>query len=107
MIGDPSGRSSERVLLTEEDIASNVASIKKQLVHLLDFEVKTNPAKLVNNVDWLGKLSAFDLLRNVGKYFTVNYMLAKDSVKAGLPEIKVFLIPNLVTCCFNLMITYT
>lgn len=84
MIGDPSGRSSERVLLTEEEIDFNVSSIKLQLAHLLDFEIKTNPAKLLNNVDWLGKLSAFDLLRDVGKHFTVNYMMAKDSVKSRI-----------------------
>lgn len=84
MIGDPSGKSAERQLLDVVQIEENVAKIKIQLSHLLDFNAKKNPALLLNNVDWLGKLSAFDFLRNVGKYFTINYMMAKDSVKNRL-----------------------
>lgn len=84
LIGDPSGKSSERTLLSIEEIEANVTNIKKQLAHLLDFEVKSNTALLLNNVDWLGKMSAFDLLRNVGKHFTINYMMAKDSVKSRI-----------------------
>jgi tyrosyl-tRNA synthetase len=81
MIGDPSGKSAERNLLSMEQIEHNVACIKVQLAHLLDFEVKSNPAVLVNNADWLLKLNMVDFLRDTGKHFTVNYMLAKDSVK--------------------------
>ena len=81
MIGDPSGRSAERNLLSREEVLHNVECIKKQLAHFLDFEVKDNPAKIVNNMDWLGGLGMIDFLRDTGKYFTINYMLAKDSVK--------------------------
>jgi tyrosyl-tRNA synthetase len=81
MIGDPSGKSAERNLLTREQIEFNVACIKKQLARLLDFEVKSNPARLVNNADWLLPLNLVEFLRDTGKHFTVNYMLAKDSVK--------------------------
>jgi len=81
MIGDPSGKSAERNLLSRELIEHNVSCIKKQLAHLLDFEVKSNPARVINNADWLLQLNMVDFLRDVGKHFTVNYMLAKDSVK--------------------------
>lgn len=81
MIGDPSGKSNERPLLKREQIEANVASIKEQLAHLLDFESKTNPARVINNADWLMQLPLLDFLRDTGKYFTVNYMIAKDSVR--------------------------
>ncbi len=84
MIGDPSGRSSERNLLTRDVIDANVAAQKVQLAHLLDFEIKSNPATIVNNADWLSPISMMDFLRGTGKHFTVNYMLAKDSVKSRL-----------------------
>jgi len=84
MIGDPSGRSSERQLLSREAIESNLVSIKQQLAHFLDFEVKTNPACMVNNADWLLSLNLVDFLRDIGKHFTVNYMINKDSVKMRL-----------------------
>ena len=84
MIGDPSGKSSERNLLTRELIEYNVECIKKQLAHLLDFEVKSNPARLINNADWLMSLKLVDFLRDTGKHFTVNTMLAKDSVKTRI-----------------------
>jgi len=84
MVGDPSGRSTERNLLTREVIDANVAAQKVQLAHLLDFEVKSNPAVIVNNADWLGPISMMDFLRDTGKYFTINYMLAKDSVKSRM-----------------------
>lgn len=80
-IGDPSGRSTERVLMSPETIHYNMECIREQLAHFLDFDITTNPAKIVNNADWLLKLSAIELLREVGKYFTINYMLSKDSVK--------------------------
>jgi tyrosyl-tRNA synthetase len=82
LIGDPSGKSAERPLLTIDEIHANVNNLKPQLAKLLDFEVKSNPAKLLNNIDWLQRLSMFDYLRDVGKHFTVNYMMAKDSVKS-------------------------
>jgi len=81
MIGDPSGRTSERQLLTQEKLAENLAGIRGQLAHFLDFESKTNPALLLNNADWLTTISMVDFLRDTGKHFTVNYMLAKESVK--------------------------
>lgn len=84
MIGDPSGKSTERPLLTIEQIDANTEAIKKQLSSFLDFEVKSNPARLVNNADWLRSLNLVDFLRDVGKHLTVNYMLAKDSVRTRL-----------------------
>ncbi len=81
LIGDPSGKAVERTLQTPEQVEANVAGIRVQLARFLDFEVKTNPARLVNNADWLTTMSAMAFLRDVGKYFTVNYMLAKESVK--------------------------
>ncbi len=83
MIGDPSGKSEERNLLSAEEIARNVERQKKQLSRFLDFD-GPSPAKLVNNADWIGKMSFIEWLRDVGKHFTVNYMLAKDSVKSRL-----------------------
>lgn len=79
MIGDPSGRSSERSLLDLATIEANAAGIHSQLARFLDFD-KVGGAKLMNNVDWLGKLPLMDFLRDTGKHFTVNYMLSKDSV---------------------------
>ena len=81
LIGDPSFKATERALLTPEEVDENVAGIRAQLERFLDFETKTNPARLVNNGEWLRKLSAIELMRDVGKHFTVNAMLAKDSVK--------------------------
>lgn len=84
MIGDPSGKTQERQLLTKEQLEVNVEVIKTQLAHFLDFEIKSNPAQIENNADWLGSLSMMDFLRDTGKHFTVNYMIAKDSVKSRL-----------------------
>ena len=84
MIGDPSGKATERQLLSREVIESNVEEIKKQLAHFLDFEVKSNPARVINNAGWLMSLPLIDFLRDVGKHFTVNYMIAKDSVRNRL-----------------------
>jgi tyrosyl-tRNA synthetase len=81
MIGDPSGKATERALLTIEQVDANVAGIRRQLARFLDFDDTTTPARLVNNAEWLTKLSAIEFMRDVGKYFTVNYMLAKESVK--------------------------
>src|SRR5262245_11254676 len=84
MIGDPSGRSSERNLLDVETLAANVASIRTQLERFLDFLPGPAQATMANNLDWLGKLSLIEYLRDVGKHFTVPYMLAKDSVQQRL-----------------------
>ncbi len=84
MIGDPSGRSSERNLQSADQIEANLVKIREQLSALLDFEVKSNPARLVNNYDWLSQIDMITFLRDVGKHFTVNYMLAKDSVKGRI-----------------------
>ena len=84
MIGDPSGKTSERQLLTADAVQANVEAVKGQLARFLDFEVKGNTAKIINNADWLLKISMMEFLRDVGKHFTVNYMTAKDSVKTRL-----------------------
>jgi len=84
MIGDPSGKSSERQLLTVDEIESNVEAIKKQLAQFLDFETSINPARVRNNAKWLMSLNLVEFLRDTGKHFTVNYMVAKDSVKSRL-----------------------
>ena len=84
LIGDPSGKTRERQLLSREVMEANVASIRVQLAQFLDFEVKTNRAQLRNNIDWLEPLSLLEFMRDTGKYFTVNYMLAKESVKSRI-----------------------
>lgn len=84
MIGDPSGRSSERNLLSRDQLHHNLEKIRGQLAMLLDFDIKSNPAKLVNNADWLEKLNLIDFLRDIGKQFSVNAMLQKDSVKGRM-----------------------
>jgi tyrosyl-tRNA synthetase len=81
LIGDPSGKTVERQLLTTDQVEANVAAIRRQLVRFLDFETTTAPATLVNNAEWLTKLTAIEFMRDVGKHFTVNAMLAKESVK--------------------------
>lgn len=84
LIGDPSGKTQERLLLTNEQVEQNLIGIKGQLSRFLDFDAVTNPAKIINNADWLVPISAMEFLRDVGKYFTVNYLLAKESVKRRL-----------------------
>ena len=82
MIGDPSGKSAERNLLTEDVLCHNVACIKAQLAHFLDFDSDApNAAELVNNYDWMKNYSFLDFAREIGKHITVNYMMAKESVK--------------------------
>ena len=82
MIGDPSGKSAERNLLDEKTLRFNQDAIKKQLAHFLDFAAETeNGAVLVNNYDWMKDFSFLEFIRDVGKHITVNYMMAKDSVK--------------------------
>jgi tyrosyl-tRNA synthetase len=84
MIGDPSGKSQERVLLSSEQIDANVAGIRAQLARFLDFDAAGNPARIVNNADWLGTIDLLSFLRDTGKHFTVNYMLQKESVNRRL-----------------------
>ena len=84
MIGDPGGKSAERNLLTREELAHNVSAIKGQLSRILDFEGQKNAARLVDNADWTAPVSFLDFLRDVGKHFSVNVMIAKDSVRTRL-----------------------
>ncbi|MDF2664098.1 MAG: tyrosine--tRNA ligase, partial [Paenibacillus sp.] len=84
LIGDPSGRSSERSLNTADTVAQWTESLKRQLSRFLDFDLPDNAARLVSNYDWLSTLDTISFLRDVGKNFTVNYMLAKDSVDSRL-----------------------
>ena len=84
MIGDPSGRSSERNLLDRETLEANAVALRAQLERFLDFTPGVGGALMANNVDWLGSLSLIDFLRDTGKHFTIPYMLAKDSVQARL-----------------------
>jgi tyrosyl-tRNA synthetase len=81
MIGDPSGKTAERQLLSAQQVEANVAGIRAQLARFLDFETATASARLVNNAEWLTALGAIEFMREVGKHFTVNAMLAKESVK--------------------------
>ncbi len=84
MIGDPSGKSQERTLLALEQIEENVASIRGQLSRFLDFDSPTNPARIANNADWLAGIDLLGFLRDTGKFFTVNYLLQKESVHRRL-----------------------
>ena len=85
MVGDPSGKSEERNLLSEETLANNLAGIKAQLEKFLDFDSsKPNAAEMANNYDWFKNFSFLDFIRDIGKHITVNYMMAKDSVKKRL-----------------------
>lgn len=83
MIGDPSGKSEERNLITAEKVAENVKALKGQLSRFLDFQ-GDNAALMLDNNDWIGQMSFTEWLRDVGKYFTVNYMVAKESVKTRM-----------------------
>jgi tyrosyl-tRNA synthetase len=84
MIGDPSGKLHERSLLTADQIESHVAGIRAQLARFLDFDVRSNPARIVNNADWLATTGLLSFLRDTGKHFTVNYLLQKESVSRRL-----------------------
>ncbi len=85
-IGDPSGKSQERNLLTKEVLDNNIAAVKEQLKKLLDFETKTNPARLLDNASWTAHLTFLDFLRDIGKHFSVNQMVAKESVRARMED---------------------
>ncbi len=85
-IGDPSGKTQERQLLTKDAIARNIAGVKRQLQMLLDFQSKTNPARLLDNASWTENVSFLDFLRDIGKHFSVNQMVAKESVRARMED---------------------
>src|SRR5881394_2332923 len=85
-IGDPSGKTAERQLLTKETIGANIASVKEQLRRLLDFDTKRNPARLVDNASWTTHVSFLDFLRDIGKHFSVNQMIGKESVRARMED---------------------
>ncbi len=84
LIGDPSGKTTERQLLTKDEAGENAWGIRQQLEHFLDFNAPANPALVRNNLDWLGELPLVDFLRDIGKHFSVNQMLARESVKRRL-----------------------
>ncbi|MGB3974848.1 MAG: tyrosine--tRNA ligase [bacterium] len=84
MVGDPSGKDQERQLLSLEALRENENALRKQLARFLDFETGKNSAVMVNNYDWLGKFNYLDFLRTIGKHFSINAMMAKDSVKQRL-----------------------
>lgn len=86
MVGDPSGKTQERQLQTMESIAANLDGIRPQLARLLDFEAAANPARLVDNADWTANVSFLEFLRDIGKHFTVNQMVAKESVRARMED---------------------
>jgi tyrosyl-tRNA synthetase len=84
LIGDPSGKAQERQLLSREAVAANLEGIRAQLEGFLDFETKKNPARMVNNLDWLGDMGVLDFFRDVGKHFSVNALLRKEGVRRRL-----------------------
>ena len=86
LIGDPSGKAEERALVTRARAEENAEGIRKQLASFLDFDCRTNPARMANNLDWLDGLGFVDFLRDVGKHFSVNAMLRKESVRRRLED---------------------
>jgi tyrosyl-tRNA synthetase len=85
-IGDPSGRTTERQLISKETLQANIAKVKQQLARLLDFDTPTNPARLVDNADWTAQVTYLDFLRDIGKHFSVNQMIAKESVRTRMED---------------------
>ena len=86
LIGDPSGKTAERQLLTRERLEANISGVKEQLRHLLDFDTPINPARLLDNATWTGPMSFLDFLRDVGKHFSVNMMVNKESIRARMED---------------------
>ncbi len=86
LVGDPSGKATERQLLTRDLLEANIAAIKEQLRRWLDFDCKTNPARLMDNAEWTAPVSFLDFLRETGKHFSVNQMIAKESVRARMDD---------------------
>ncbi|HRI14039.1 MAG TPA: tyrosine--tRNA ligase [Verrucomicrobiota bacterium] len=85
-VGDPSGKTAERNLLTKEQISAQVAAVKPQLARLLDFEITPNSARLVDNAEWTDGVTFIGFLRDIGKHFTVNQMVAKESVRSRMED---------------------
>jgi tyrosyl-tRNA synthetase len=85
-IGDPSGKTQERQLLSRDRLSANIAKVKEQLKMLLDFETKANPARLMDNASWTDSVGYLDFLRDIGKHFSVNQMVAKESVRARMED---------------------
>ncbi|MEI6390535.1 MAG: tyrosine--tRNA ligase [Verrucomicrobiota bacterium] len=85
-IGDPSGKSQERQLLTHEVLSANITKVKEQLCRLLDFDTPTNPARLLDNATWTAPVTFLEFLRDIGKHFSVNQMVAKESVRARMED---------------------
>ena len=86
LIGDPSERAAERALLSRDEAEANAAGIHAQLEHFLDFGAKANPARMANNLDWLGKVGMVDFLRDVGKHFSINALLGKESIRRRVED---------------------
>jgi len=86
LIGDPSGKAAERQLLTREALSANIVRVKDQLGRLLDFDSAVNPARLLDNATWTGPVTFLDFLREIGKHFSVNVMMAKESVRARMED---------------------
>jgi tyrosyl-tRNA synthetase len=84
MIGDPSGKTKERQLLSRDQVEENVAGIKEQLSHFLDFNAPENPARIINNAEWLAPITMMEFLRDVGKHFTVNNLIGKEAISRRL-----------------------
>src|SRR5437773_6505375 len=84
LIGDPSGKTKERQLLTNEQVEENLVGIKEQLSRFLDFKATTNAARIVNNAEWLGPITMMEFLRDVGKHFTINNLLGKEAINRRL-----------------------
>jgi tyrosyl-tRNA synthetase len=84
LIGDPSGKTKERLLLNPDQVEENLIGIKEQLSRFLDFDAKENPALIINNAEWLAPITMMEFLRDVGKYFTVNNLLGKEAIKRRL-----------------------
>ena len=87
-IGDPSGKTAERQLLTKEVLDRNIACVKVQLAKLLDFDTQQNPARLLDNATWTTPVGFLAFLRDIGKHFSVNQMVAKESVRARMEDRK-------------------
>ncbi|MBL9174728.1 MAG: tyrosine--tRNA ligase [Verrucomicrobiales bacterium] len=85
-VGDPSGKSAERSLLTKDQIAANVAAVIPQLARLLDFQATSNPAQVLDNAAWTDQVTFIEFLRDIGKHFTVNQMVAKESVRSRMED---------------------
>jgi tyrosyl-tRNA synthetase len=85
-VGDPSGKTEERQLLTKEVLDANITKVKQQLKRLLDFEAPKNPARLLDNASWTAPIGYLDFLRDIGKHFSVNQMVAKESVRARMED---------------------